>query len=208
MMAAWGLVTLILFFTVLLLANELLKVGKSPLDIAKELEPETTITPQTVAAGSELKNVPVYLAAPDGRMLVAEYRTIPFGEFTVDNCRAALDELKKTGPGKNRPLLPQAVDYNALYLVNGELIIDFTTQLGATGARSVGAEALLVYGVVNTVTQRELQGAQGGEVAKVRFLIGGSAPTEQNFAHIDLSQPLSPDPQWILNIEAAPESNG
>ena len=202
-LAAWAMFTLILLFCVLLLANELMKSGKNPLDIS-EIEKAASVETQGPATSSKLQLTSIFVVSADGSKLVPEQRSIPFGEFSVDNCRAALDELKKpTQGGSTFSVLPQSAEYNALYLLpGGELVIDFASSLQVGVAKSAGAECLMVYGVVNTLTQDSLNGARGEDVRSVRFLIDGAAPRDTFPAHLDLSRPIAPDAQWIQKIEA------
>ena len=197
--------TLILLFCVLLLANELMKSGKSPLDLSKIAEKENAVVAQGPTSTSQLTNIPIYVISADGAALVHEGRSIPFGEYTVDNCRAALDEMTK--PSQNvgcTPVLPQIAEYNALFLMpGGELVIDFKLTWQNAVPKSASAESLMIYGVVNTLTQAALKGANSEQVKSVRFLFEGQAPTDLFPVHLDLSRPITPDPQWIRKVEAA-----
>jgi len=201
-MAAWAMLTLVLFFCVLLLANELMKAGKNPLDLSENSE--SVNISASAPSSSQLHDIPVYVASADARMLLPELRSIPFGPFTVENCRAALDELRKPSPsGTSLSVLPPVAEYNALYLLDdGELVIDFTASLQTSAAKSAGAEALMIYGIVNTLTQDVLRGEVGDPVKSVRFLISGASPGEAFPAHFDLSGPITPDPAWIMKAEA------
>ncbi|HRI88144.1 MAG TPA: GerMN domain-containing protein [Candidatus Hydrogenedentes bacterium] len=203
-MVAWALFTLVLFFCVLLLANELMKSGRNPLELAENVDGLSVPVTPSAPSASELRDVPIYVASADGRMLLPERRSIPFGEFTVENCRAALDELRKpSNTGSNMSVLPASAEYNALFLTeNGELVIDFVTSSLQTTAKSTGSEALMVYGIVNSLTQDVLRAQNGGPVKTVRFLFGGEAPGESFPAHFDLSQPIAPNAAWILKTEA------
>ncbi len=204
-LAVWAMFTLILLFCVLLLANELMKSGKNPLDLSG-VERASSVTTQGPASSSQLAGVGIYIIGADGALLVPERRSVPLGGLTVDNCRAALDELiKPAQDGSMISVLPQSAKYNALYLMpGGELVIDFDSNgLQADVPKSAGAEALMVYGVVNTLTQDALKGAKSEEVKTVRFLFDG-APARESFpSHIDLSRPIAPDSQWIRKAEAA-----
>jgi hypothetical protein len=56
------------------------------------------------------------------------------------------------------------------------------------------------------LTQRALVGPHGGPVRTVRFLIEGAPPGEAYRWHLDLNEPIAPDPRWIAGwqgIEAA-----
>lgn len=205
-LAAWAMFTLILVFCVLLLANELMKSGKSPLDLSTIAQKEDSVLVQGPTSSSQLTNIPIYVVSADGAALVREGRSIPFGEYTVDNCRAALDELKK--PSQNigcSPVLPQIAEYNALFLLpSGELVIDFKLTWQNAVPKSASAESLMIYGVVNTLTQPDMKGANSEQVKSVRFLFEGQAPTDLFPVHLDLSSPITPDPQWIRKVETAP----
>lgn len=205
-LAAWAMFTLILVFCVLLLASELMKSGKSPLDLSKIAEKGDSAIAQGPTSSSQLTNIPIYVVSADGAALVHESRNIPFGEYTVDNCRAALDELKK--PSQNigcTPVLPQIAEYNALFLLpTGELVVDFKLTWQNAVPKSASAESLMVFGVVNTLTQAALKGSSNDQVKYVRFLFEGKAPSTVQFPqHLDLSQPIAPDPQWIRKVETA-----
>ncbi|MCC6796877.1 MAG: GerMN domain-containing protein [Candidatus Hydrogenedentes bacterium] len=204
-LAAWAMFTLILVFCVLLLANELMKSGKSPLDLSQVSEKESAVDVQGPTSASQLTNIPIYVVSADGAALVQESRNIPFGEYTVDNCRAALDEMKK--PAQNigsTAVLPPIAEYNALFLMQGgELVIDFKLTWQNAVPKSASGEAMMVYGVVNTLTQRELKGAKNEQVRSVRFLFEGRAPENLFPVHLDLSNPITPDPQWIRKVETA-----
>jgi hypothetical protein len=204
-LAAWAMFTLILLFCVLLLANELMKSGKNPLDLTN-IEQASTVTTQGPASSSQLGRVGIFVISADGAMLVPDSRSVPLGDFTVDNCRAALDELiKPAQDGSMFSVLPQSATYNALYLMpGGELVIDFNSNgLQADVPKSAGAEALMVYGVVNTLTQDALKGGKSEEVKSVRFLFDGAPPRESFPSHIDLSRPIAPDSHWIRKAEVA-----
>lgn len=202
-LAAWAMFTLILLFCVLLLANELMKSGKSPLNPA-EIEQKEDVAAQVAGASSELGSANIYVISADGAALVPERRSIPLGGAVAENCKAALDELKKpTQGGSSIPVLPPSAEVNALYLLpTGELVIDFRQGLRADMKRSAEAEALMVYGVVDTMTQEALKGPKGETVKTVRFLIDGEAPRELFPEHLDLSRPIARDAQWILKTEA------
>ena len=123
-----------------------------------------------------------------------------FSDSTQENCRAAL-ALLIAGPEKNNtPIFPPQVQLRALYLPdNGELVLDFSRDLIASGARfkSASFESLLVYGVVNTLCQPALQAKGGATVRQVRFLFEGAPPQEGFPAHIDLGGPIRPDETWL-----------
>jgi len=199
LLAAWAMVTLVLFFCVILLANEMIKRGYNPVETATIQKPASG-GEQVDALPTESRQVPIYFASPSG-LLQAELRPIAFSDYTVDNCRAALEALIKGPPQEGlQEVLAKDTKFNALYLLSdGELVIDFSLQNQVlAAAKSVSAEALTVYGIVNTLTQGALKGKDGVAVKSVRFLVGGSTPPENVSMHIDLSKPILPDERWIL----------
>lgn len=58
-------------------------------------------------------------------------------------------------------------------------------------------EALMAFGIVNTMMQPQLQGEDGMTVKQVRFLFDGAVPQELFPAHIDLGDPLVQDKRWV-----------
>ena len=98
----------------------------------------------------------------------------------------------------------------SLYLLEGgELVMDFSIQLEleARKRKSASLEALMVYGIANTLTQPDVKGADEPAVSTVRFLIEGSAPRESFPAHVDLSGPVAPDTGWLAGPqERAPNA--
>jgi spore germination protein GerM len=146
------------------------------------------------------REITLYFARTDGQSLQPEPRRIEVTTSTVENCRNALRELVK-GPARTlAPVLPANVTVRALYLLNdGELVVDFSRELQPESARerSAAVEALMVYGVTNTLTQPDLRGAEGPAVRRVRFLVEGEAPPESYPAHLDLSLPAGPALHWV-----------
>ena len=202
LLSLWGMATLVLFFVVLLLVREMLKNDQDPLAALRSTRKQPAAQAPKAAApvldrGS--REVTLFFGTHDGRYLAPERRPIAFTDSTVENCRAVLQELI-AGPGQ--PLvriLPAAVTVRALYLLeDGELVVDLSRDLLSAHARfkSAALEALLVYGIVNTVTQAELQAKGDTAVRRVRFLIEDLAPPETFPAHVDLSRPVLPDARW------------
>jgi len=196
--AIWALGTVILFFCVVLLANELVKMGEDPVGA---LLP----TPQGAAAPPPLerpttmlgeKDVALYFGSPDGRDLMAETHSLEFSDSTVENCRIALERLVEGPRGSLTPILPANTRVRAIYLLDhGELVVDLSREVISEFARlrSASLESLMVYGVVNTVAQPALAGKNEPAVRSVRLLLEGQAPQEAFPAHMNVSEPLEPD---------------
>ena len=208
LLALWAMGTLVLVFCVVLLAGEMTRRGGNPLALP---EPEGGASSAHADPGSgtsrSAREVTLYFAGTEGRLLAAEARRIESSSLTVENCRAVLDALIQGSKGVLNPILPPSTKVRALYLLpDGELVLDFSRELVLDLEKSTSAEALLVYGVVNTLTQATVKGEQQNAVRVVRFLIEGSDPEETFESHLDLSAPVGPDSQW-LPVEEAPPAN-
>ncbi len=203
----WGMLTLVLFFCVVLLVNEMVKSGNDPL---AAILPESAVdtakprSPSIPAAPLGRREVSLFFASEDGGYLVPDNRTIDFGDSTAENCKKAVEALI-AGPREGLiPIFPATAQVLGAYLLDdGELVLDFSRKLKIEHARfkSASLEALMVYGVVNTVTQAALQIKGSVAVRRVRFLFDGAA--QDTFpAHIDVRGPMSPDQSWC-NAPAA-----
>ncbi|HIJ65784.1 MAG TPA: GerMN domain-containing protein [Candidatus Hydrogenedentes bacterium] len=193
----WGMVTLVLLFCVALLVYQMMQRGQSPL---AQFEP--AIAPRAMERTPEpsaaVRHVQLYFADPEARALAPDVYSLEFSDYTVQNCRHALDALIRGPRGNLTPILPPATKIHAVYLLeSGELVIDFSRDLVLHHPKSASAEALMIHGIVNTVTQSALKGQQEPGVKCVRFLIEGAAPPEIFPGHFDLSQPIAPDARWV-----------
>jgi hypothetical protein len=144
--------------------------------------------------------VTLYFADTEGKSLAPDLGRIAITDSTVENCRNALDALLKGPRDGLTPILPPPAAIRGVYLLeDGELVVDCSMDLETElkRIRSASLESLLVYGVVNTLTQPAVQGAKDVRVTKVRFLIEGSSPRETFPSHLDMSNPIAPDPGWI-----------
>ena len=205
-LAAWAMATLVLCLVIVMLVNEMLRNGQSPLASFRSA-PDTEASATAAAAKAApagtagTKEIALYFCADNGLGLAPETSTIEVGASTVENCRRAITALA-AGPRQNgvSPVLPSNTRLRGLYLLDsGELVVDFSSEVALAHARlkSAGLEGMLVSGIVGTVTQPALQGQDKAEVKRVRFLVEGAPPTEGFPSHIDLSQPVLPDPGWV-----------
>lgn len=198
----WAMLTLILFFTVALLVNEMIRQGQDPLGF---LETETqaaglTPAPSVPAPPGSEREVLLYFSSPDGNALAPERRRIALTQSTTENCRLLLQALISGPRDMLSPILPGTARIRALYLLeDGELVVDLSRELLAEHAqfKSMTLEALMFYGMVNTVTQSIVKGEEEPAVQRVRFLIEGLPPQEIFPAHLDLARPLGPNPRWV-----------
>ncbi|MBI5092174.1 MAG: GerMN domain-containing protein [Candidatus Hydrogenedentes bacterium] len=212
--ALWAMGTVVLVLVIVLLVYTMIEQGQNPLALTDKIKPPPAADHSTDPAPRQrTKEIKLFFAAPDGRQLLPEPRSIEFSDGTVDNCRRAIEALIQgpSAPDTFSPILPAESKVRALYtLENGELVIDFSqSQMKQQKSlSSAAAEALLVYGIVNTVTQPALQGSAGTVVKAVRFLFEGFAPPESFPGHVDLAAPVTPDPSWNEPAgAAAPETN-
>lgn len=202
-MALWGLGTLVLLFVVILLVGQMLKNGQDPFDTLRPRESKnnaaTTAAPRAATPMGQ-HPVKLFFANGEASALVAEERVMEFSDSTQENCRRALALLMGAPQDGHSAIFPAQVQLRALYLLeSGELVIDFSRDLISAGARfkSAAFESLLVYGVVNTLTQPPLQAKGSLPVRQVRFLFEGAPPQDGFPAHLDLSAPVRPDEHWL-----------
>jgi len=197
----WGMVTLVLLFVVVLLVYQMAQQGQDPLAVLERpVEAPPVLARQ--APAPHMGTAQLYFSDAEARGLVPQAHQFEFSEYTVENCKQVLEALVE-GPraGELVPILAPATRIHAVYLLeNGELVIDFSRDLMLHHPKSASAEALMVYGIANTVCQAALKGSQQPAVASVRFLIEGAAPREVFPNHIDVSDPIQPDPRWILPV--------
>lgn len=209
MLSLWAMATLVLVFVLGLLVREMVRAGEDPLALLhRPAENQVARSaPHPPAAPLGTREITLYFAAADGVSLVPEKRRIEIVSSAVENCRSALRELI-AGPSRlHFPVLAATTEVRALYLLeDGELVIDFSSDLQAesAGLRGAALETLMVYAVVNTLTQPELRGEHAQGVRRVRFLIEGSPPQETFPAHLDLTAPIGPDQHWMHAPGTAP----
>ncbi|MBX3177851.1 MAG: GerMN domain-containing protein [Candidatus Hydrogenedentes bacterium] len=200
-LSIWAMVTLILLFIVILLVREIAASGRDPLGAFQpgESAAETAPLGSSRIASLGEREIQLYFAAADGRSLAPEKQILPFSESSIENARAALTALIAGPKSGIAPILPPSVHLKSLFLrPDGELVINFSRELQAdTRGGSALLESLMVQGVVQTVSQSALQNPQEPQIRRVRFLIEDEPPTDAFPAHIDLSQPVSPDGQWL-----------
>lgn len=198
LMALWGMATLVLFFSVILLAYEMIRRGQNPLELSFD-SPTSTAAQKDDTQPKTTREILLYFANAQGTALAPERRRIEWGDHTAENARKALEALIEGPRDILVPVLSPASEIRGAYLLDGgELILDFSRDLEAGQIKSAAAELLMVQGIVASLTQPALRGQGAAAVKKVRFLFEGSPPQDTFPAHIDLSQPVSPQRSWIL----------
>ncbi len=197
-LAGWGLLTLILVFVVIFLVTAVFKKEQA---VAPESSKAMTASPAAMAPDTDESSAPqkdivLFFSDSTATQLVPEARAIAFTDFTIENCRNALEALIHGPTGSSIAILPPSTKILGMYMLeNGELVIDFSIELALElqKVRSATTECLLFAGIVNTVTQPALKGAKQPPVTQVRILIHGSVPRETFPAHVDVTAPLTPD---------------
>lgn len=192
-LASWGMLTLVLLFTVGLLVVAIAqKQG--------ELEALSAVPDGPFPLGADkydarmARGVRLYFAHPDKTALKAEMRLIGLTERTVENCRRVLEALIEGPRDGLGGVLPPTTTIRGMYLLrNGELVVDFSRELEAGQVKSVAAELLMAQAVATSLCQASLRGEDERAVLSVRFLFEGSAAQDTFPVHIDLSAPVRPD---------------
>lgn len=203
LLAVWAMVTLVLLFTLGLLAYEL--AGQE--FTSRFFSPRTPSEPTSAASSSPAPAAPtrevlLYFGNHDAGLLRPEPRHIEIAGSTVDNCRQALRALIQGPQDILVPVLPAATQIRALYLLeNGELVVDLSREIAPEQVHSMSSEALMVYAIANTLCQPALQGADNAQVQTVRLLVEGAPPQGEFPGHIDLAEPYAPDSGWVARQE-------
>lgn len=200
LLAVWGMATLILLFSLGLLTYDLMQRGYTPLP-PRPTPDAAEQKPFRGSAASVRRSVTLYFSNADATGLVGEIREFQIGPFTQENCRTVLDALIAGPRAQERaPILPPTAKVRSVFLLeNGELVIDFSREIQTdpTRPKSASAEALMMYGIANTLAQTTLKGERDIAVRRIRLLFEGS-PFPPTFPeHLDFSQSVEPDPGWF-----------
>ncbi len=201
LLALWGMATLVLIFCVVLLVNEIRTRGQQPWDAVWQEAGKFPVpaNPESQSPATRAREVMLYFANANAQALSPERHSVEFSDSTVENCRQVLKRLIAGPREALTPVLPATTRIRAIYLRDdGELVVDFSRELVSEHVRlkSASLEALLVYGVVHTLAQPALQLHADRKIERVRFLFEGASPPESFPAHLDLSEPIAPDPAW------------
>lgn len=128
-------------------------------------------------------SVSLFFSNPEGRLLVAQPRTIPKVEGIA---RATIKELI-AGPRADSGLLPTIPAGTVLRDINvredGVAVVDFSRELIAGHPGGSLGESLTVYSIVNTLTQFP-------RVQCVQFLVEGQY-VDTLAGHLLLAEPVS-----------------
>ncbi len=187
----WGVLTLVLLFTVGFLVYQLVQTSEGTVVSGVPRVPVGTTTGEQAVQG---RPVALYFADAARIRLVPEDRALTLTESTVDNCRAAFVALAEGPRSGSVPVMPVAAKTRAMYLLpSGELIVDLSREVESPLTRSASAEWLMIQAIVHTLAQPALQGANDRPVSTVRLLYEGSPMSEGFPSHVALTEPLRPD---------------
>lgn len=139
--------------------------------------------------------VTVYFPAAGGEGLVGETREIFQTAAPGDRAKQVIADLIE-GPLTEGALraLPAGTQLRQVYVIDAEGVawLDFTAELKESLSGGSLQELLTVYAIVNSVVLNV------PEIQRVGFLINGQ-PTESLGGHMDLSQPLPAERDWLLD---------
>lgn len=211
LLSAWGLGTLTLLFCVVILMNELAD--------RRAAEEQTPATPSATSASApraplESKEIDLYFADRQGQRLVAERQRIELAGSQVADIRTVLGRLIEGPRGQDSmPIAPPDTVMRGVYVLEAgdrsgaELVLDFSRELEQGLPQGASSEGLMVYGVVQTLCQPGLYRAGDPVITRVRFLFEGNA--QERFPHhIDLGNPVSPNPEWLTAQDASAAGDG
>ncbi len=189
----WGVLTLVLIFTVAFLVIRLTQTSEQVAMVSGAARTPGAAGDASGAVSG--RPVTLYFASAGAIRLVPEERTLPLTENTVENCRIAFAALA-AGPhgGTAAPVLPTTASARAFYLLtSGELVVDLARDVESPETRSASAEWLLVQAIVHTLTQPTIQASNDRPVSTVRLLFEGSPMTDTFPSHIALQDAVRPD---------------
>lgn len=210
-MMAWAMLTLFLVFSLALLAHQLTTGGELSFSL-----PDTLLTESQRGDGEEYvapdpvqrRQVRLYFAETDGSGLTAERRRLHLGGEQTDNARRLLEALIEGPESGLAPIAPPSAEVRAVYRYGeNELVIDFSRELLQDLPKSATSEALLVHGIVHTLTQSAAQEDGDTPVDRVRVLIEGASPHQSFSTHFDFDDPVRRDRDWESGQPAVDEGN-
>ncbi|MFO7976999.1 MAG: GerMN domain-containing protein [Candidatus Hydrogenedentota bacterium] len=208
LLGLWAMVTAILAVALGLLVFNLMQRGQDP--FPKPLPSATPASADETNAETQVRSesrreIPLFFASEDGRLLVPEIRRLTLGESMIANLHTALEALFEGPDGVLTPVAAPGTRVRGIFLMeSGELVVDLSmeTVSGLRKQPSVSSEMLFLQSVVHTLSSSELLDEDSRAVSKVRFLIEGASADESfQDAHCDWARPVEPDPHWLAGNE-------
>lgn len=214
LLGLWAMLTVILVVALGLVVSQMIQHGQSPFPQppAAALAEDTSALPETLAPAERRRDVALYFASEDGRLLVPEMRRLTLGDDTVENVHIAFDALVEGPTGVLAPVAPPSTRARGVFLMgDGELVVDLSmeTVSGLRKHGSISSEMLFLQGMVHTLTGSELLEADAAPIATVRFLIEG-ASAEETFqdAHCDWTIPIARNARWLAGNQPVEPGDG
>lgn len=133
----------------------------------------------------------LYFADPRWTRLVPEERRLSPSADPVAHVRTLVTALAEGPRGEAAPVLPRELKVRGVYLGrDGLAVLDLDDPAGFDPG-GVAGEALAVFAVVHTLV------ANVPGLASVQFLLDGQV-RDTLAGHVKISEPLRPDPQWLV----------
>ncbi len=132
--------------------------------------------------------VRLYFASPDASYLIPEVRYLLPAQDTPER-RLQLLSAGPRDTGRLAPVIPPGARPLWVQVDQGVATASFSRELAERHWGGTAGELMTVYGIVHTLA--EVPG-----VRRVRILIEGK-PVETLAGHVDLTEPLEPDPSLV-----------
>ncbi|MEA3364388.1 MAG: GerMN domain-containing protein [Candidatus Hydrogenedentes bacterium] len=208
----WAMVTVILAIALGLVVFNVTQKKPFPAPPASVEAGSGAPEAETQLVSESRREIPLFFASEDGRLLVPEIRRLTLGEDLIANLHTALDGLFGGPEGVLTPVAAPGTRVRGIFMMeDGELVVDLSmeTVSGLRKQPSVSSEMLFLQSVVHTVSSSELLGGDAGAVRKVRFLIEGASADESfQDAHCDWANPVERDSHWLAGNEPPVPAHG
>lgn len=132
--------------------------------------------------------VRLYFASPDASYLIPEVRYLLPAQDTPER-RLQLLSAGPRDAGRLAPVIPPGARPQWVQVDRGVATASFSRELAERHWGGTAGELMTVYAIVHTLA--EVPGVQ-----RVRILIEGK-PLETLAGHVDLTEPLAPDPTLV-----------
>lgn len=143
--------------------------------------------------------VRLYFASPDASYLIPEVRyLLPAQDTPME--RLALLSAGPLDRGRLAPVIPPGARPLSVRVEQGVATASFSRELVERHWGGSAGELMTVYGIVHTLA--EVPGVQ-----RVRIVIEGK-PVETLAGHVDLTEPLAPDPTLLRTTPGNPAGTG
>lgn len=146
------------------------------------------------------REVILYFVSDEDSFLHPEKRLIFDTEFVTDQAKQIIVELIKGPRTDLKRTIPEGTRLRELFLDNyGTAYIDFTSEISTNLRGGSETELLLIYSIVNTLTENFSQ------FKTVRFLVDGREIESLN-GHIDMGVSFINKAEYIFNPETAQQT--